>query len=366
MNEHIIILDYGSQYNQLIARRVREMNVYCTIESPDISAGEIKKKKPKGIILSGGPASVYAENAPKIDPDVFNLGIPVLGICYGMQLMCSTLGGKVKSSQKREYGRAFLNVVRRNDLMCRLPKKSVAWMSHGDKVTEIPSGFLTCASSGNTKFAVVADEKKKLYGVQFHPEVKHTEKGKLLLNNFIKKVCKCKGDWTMKSFVRQQIKDIRKTVGKKKVICGLSGGVDSSVVALLLHKAIGNQLTCIFVDNGLLRKNEVQEVIDTFTNNYHIKLQVAYDEKIYLKKLEDVIDPEKKRKIIGGEFIKSFERETKKIGKVDFLAQGTLYPDVILCIRMLLKVNPPSEDHPQLLNHITMSADYPKTLNSNF
>jgi len=329
MNEHIIILDYGSQYNQLIARRVREMNVYCTIESPDISAVEIKKKKPKGIILSGGPASVYTENAPTIDPDIFKLGIPILGICYGMQLMCSILGGKVKSSHKREYGRAFLNVIRRNDLLCRLPKKSVAWMSHGDKVTKIPSGFLTCASSGNTKFAVVADEKKKLYGVQFHPEVKHTDKGKLLLSNFIKKVCKCKGDWTMKSFVRQQIKDIRKTVGKKKVICGLSGGVDSSVVALLLHKAIGDQLTCIFVDNGLLRKNEVQEVIDTFTNNYHIKLQVAYDEKIYLRKLKDVIDPEKKRKIIGGEFIKSFERATKKIGKVDFLAQGTLYPDVI-------------------------------------
>jgi len=329
MNEHIIILDYGSQYNQLIARRVREMNVYCTIESPDISACEIKKKKPKGIILSGGPASVYAENAPKIDPDIFDLGIPVLGICYGMQLMCSTLDGKVKSSQKREYGRASLNVIRRNDLMCRIPRKSVAWMSHGDKVTKIPVGFVTCASSSNTKFAVVADEKKKLYGVQFHPEVKHTEKGKLLLSNFIKKVCKCEGDWTMKSFVRQQIKDIRKTVGNKKVICGLSGGVDSSVVALLLHKAIGDQLTCIFVDNGLLRKNEVQEVIDTFTNNYHIKLQVAYDEKIYLKKLKDVIDPEKKRKIIGGEFIKSFERATKKIGKVDFLAQGTLYPDVI-------------------------------------
>jgi len=290
---------------------------------------EIKKKKPKGIILSGGPASVYTENAPTIDPDIFKLGIPILGICYGMQLMCSILGGKVKSSHKREYGRAFLNVIRRNDLLCRLPKKSVAWMSHGDKVTKIPSGFLTCASSGNTKFAVVADEKKKLYGVQFHPEVKHTDKGKLLLSNFIKKVCKCKGDWTMKSFVRQQIKDIRKTVGKKKVICGLSGGVDSSVVALLLHKAIGDQLTCIFVDNGLLRKNEVQEVIDTFTNNYHIKLQVAYDEKIYLRKLKDVIDPEKKRKIIGGEFIKSFERATKKIGKVDFLAQGTLYPDVI-------------------------------------
>ena len=220
MNEHIIILDYGSQYNQLIARRVREMNVYCTIESPDISAGEIKKKKPKGIILSGGPASVYAENAPTIDPDIFKLGIPILGICYGMQLMCSTLGGKVKSSQKREYGRAFLNVVRRNDLMCRLPKKSVAWMSHGDKVTEIPNDFVTCASSGNTKFAVVANEKKRFFGVQFHPEVKHTEKGKLLLSNFIKKVCKCKGDWTMKSFVRQQIKDIRKTVGRKNVICG--------------------------------------------------------------------------------------------------------------------------------------------------
>jgi len=329
MNEHIIIIDYGSQYNQLIARRVREMNIYCTIEPPDISVGEIKKKKPKGIILSGGPASVYAKNAPKIDPEIFKLGIPILGICYGMQLMCCTLGGKVRASQKREYGRAFLNVTCRNALMSRLPKKSVAWMSHGDKVTEIPDSFVACASSGNTKFAVVADEKNKIYGVQFHPEVKHTEKGKLLLSNFVKKICKCKGDWTMKSFVREQISEIRKTVGKKKVICGLSGGVDSSVVSLLLHKAIGDQLTCIFVDNGLLRKNEVQEVIDTFTNNYHIKLQVAYDEKNYLRKLKNIIDPEKKRKIIGGEFIKSFERETKKIGKVHFLAQGTLYPDVI-------------------------------------
>ena len=329
MNENIIILDYGSQYNQLIARRVREMNVYCTIEPPNISAAEIKKRKPKGIILSGGPASVYAKNAPKIDRDIFKLGIPILGICYGMQLMCHVLGGKVRSSSKREYGRAFLNILRRNTLVARLPKKSVAWMSHGDKVVQIPDDFSVVASSGNTKFAIVANEKKNLFGVQFHPEVKHTEKGKLLLANFVKKVCGCKGEWTMKSFVRHQIAEIRKTVGKKKVICGLSGGVDSSVVALLLHKAIGEQLTCIFVDNGLLRKNEVQEVIDTFTKNYHIKLQVAYDEKVYLKKLKNIIDPEKKRKIIGREFIKSFERATKQIGKVDFLAQGTLYPDVI-------------------------------------
>jgi len=329
MNEHIIILDFGSQYNQLIARRVRELNVYCTIESPYYSAKEIKKRKPKGIILSGGPASVYAKNAPKIDPEIFELGIPILGICYGMQLMCKTLGGTVKSSQKREYGRANISINKRNDLLFKLPKKSVIWMSHGDKVTAIPEGFTVPASSGNTKFAVVADEKRGFYGVQFHPEVKHTEKGKQILSNFVNRICLCKGTWTMKSFVRQQIKQIRKTVGNKKVICGLSGGVDSSVVALLLHKAIGNQLTCIFVDNGLLRKNEVQEVVDTFSKNYHIKLRVAHDADVFLKKLRNIIDPEKKRKIIGREFIKSFERETKKIGKVSFLAQGTLYPDII-------------------------------------
>ncbi len=329
MNEHIIILDFGSQYNQLIARRVREFNVYCTIESPVISAKEILKRKPKGIILSGGPASVYAKNSPKIDPEIFELGIPVLGICYGMQIMCKTLGGNVKPSKKREYGRAKIAIKKRNKLLNRLPENSVVWMSHGDKVTAIPEGFSTNASSENTKFAVVSDEKQKFYGVQFHPEVKHTDKGKKIISNFVKLICGCKGKWNMKSFVRQQIKEIREKVGNKKVICGLSGGVDSSVVALLLHKAIGKQLTCIFVDNGLLRKNEVQEVIDMFTNNYHIKLQVAYDADVYLKKLRKVIDPEKKRKIIGHEFIKSFERETKKIGKVAFLAQGTLYPDVI-------------------------------------
>jgi GMP synthase (glutamine-hydrolysing) len=329
MKEHIIIIDYGSQYNQLIARRVRELNVFCTIDPPTITADEIRRRKPKGIILSGGPASVYAKKAPQIDPDIFSLGIPVLGICYGMQLMSKTLGGTVHPSGKREYGRTSLDIVHRNDLLYRVPASSIVWMSHGDKVTAIPDGFSCFGKSSNTDYAVVADVKHKLYAVQFHPEVNHTEHGRKFIRNFVQRICKCKGTWTMKSFVRHQIKAIREEVGKKRVICGLSGGVDSSVVAMLLHKAIGPQLTCIFVDNGLLRKNEVEEVVTMFHDHYHMKLRVAHDADMFLKKLRGVLDPEKKRKIIGREFIKSFERQAARVGKTAYLAQGTLYPDVI-------------------------------------
>ena len=329
MKEHFIIIDYGSQYNQLIARRVRELNVFCTIDPPSITAEEIKKRKPKGIILSGGPASVYAKGAPQIDPAIFDLNIPILGICYGMQLMAKTLGGSVLPSGKREYGRARLSVVKRNDFLYRVPKSSVVWMSHGDKVTAIPDGFTCFGTSDNTDFAVAADIKRKLYAVQFHPEVNHTEHGRKFIKNFVQRICRCKGTWTMKSFVRHQIKAIRDEVGKKQVICGLSGGVDSSVVAMLLHKAIGKQLTCIFVDNGLLRKDEVEQVVTTFHDHYHMKLRVAHDADVFLKKLRGVIDPEKKRKIIGREFIRSFERQATGTRQVGFLAQGTLYPDVI-------------------------------------
>jgi GMP synthase (glutamine-hydrolysing) len=294
-----------------------------------ITAEEIRRRKPKGIILSGGPASVYAKGAPQIDPDIFTLGIPVLGICYGMQLMSRTLGGSVHPSGKREYGRTRLDITHRNNLLYRIPASSVVWMSHGDKVTAIPDGFSCYGTSSNTDFAVIADLKRNLYAVQFHPEVNHTEHGRKFIRNFVWRICRCTGTWTMKSFVRHQVKAIREEVGRKRVICGLSGGVDSSVVAMLLHKAIGPQLTCIFVDNGLLRKNEVDEVVSMFHDHYHMKLRVARDADMFLKKLSGVIDPEKKRKIIGREFIKSFERQAARVGKTAYLAQGTLYPDVI-------------------------------------
>lgn len=329
MTEYILIIDYGSQYNQLIARRVRELNVFCTIEPPGRAAEEIRTKKPAGIILSGGPASVYAENAPDIDPEIFSLGIPVLGICYGMQLMMKTLGGNVASTGAREYGRATLHTEHESPLTESLPASSTVWMSHGDKVTALPKGFNVIATSDNSEYAAVADEKKKLYGVQFHPEVRHTEFGMTFLTNFVKNICTCAGSWTMESFVAHKIGELRETIGNEKILCGLSGGVDSSVVAMLLHKAVGDQLTCIFVNNGLLRKGEKEHVVDTFKKHYHIHLYVAEDEDDFLDKLSGIIDPEEKRKIIGHTFIDSFEKATQECGKAPFLAQGTLYPDVI-------------------------------------
>ncbi len=325
--ELIVVLDFGSQYTQLIARRVRESNVYCEIHPYNTDLGKIKELKPKGIILSGGPASVYAPDAPKIDPGIFTWRIPILGICYGMQIMVDSLRGKVEPSQKREYGRAMLDINQGNPLFRDISGQITVWMSHGDQVTRLPDGFEVVASTDNAPQAVI--NKDNLYGIQFHPEVIHTPEGDKILRNFCVEVCGMSADWTMKAFVESAIEDIRGRVGDGKVICGLSGGVDSAVTAVLIHKAIGDQLTCIFVNNGVLRANEADKVIEIFRNNFHINLVYADAEDRFLDLLEGEEDPEKKRKIIGCEFIRVFEEEAAKIGQIDFLAQGTLYPDVI-------------------------------------
>jgi GMP synthase (glutamine-hydrolysing) len=327
--EKILILDFGSQYNQLIARTVRELSVVCEIVPPDISADEIDRSAIRGIILSGGPASVYQKLAPHCDPRIFSLGIPVLGICYGMQLMAKTLGGKVDRAGSREYGRATLTATDRTSLFKGIPKSSTSWMSHGDKVHNMPRGFKRIALSRNTSIAAFADEYRRLFGVQFHPEVAHTQYGKDILKNFVKGICAARGDWSMKSFVRETVSEIRDTVGSDRVILGLSGGVDSSVAAVLIHKAIGHRLVCVFVDNGLLRKDEAKIVRGVFQKHFKINLKVVDASSEFLAALKGVVDPEKKRKIIGRTFIKVFDRESKKIGKVKFLAQGTLYPDLI-------------------------------------
>ncbi|HPM43147.1 MAG TPA: glutamine-hydrolyzing GMP synthase, partial [Candidatus Omnitrophota bacterium] len=329
MREKILIIDFGSQYNQLIARKVREHNVYCEIVPPDTKISEIDRRDIKGIILSGGPASVYAHGAPACDPGLLNLGIPVLGICYGMQLMAKMLGGQVERAHSREYGRAVLTVTNPDMLFKDIPKKSVTWMSHGDKVRHMPKGFKRLALSRNTSIAAFANPKKKFFGVQFHPEVAHTEHGKSLIKNFVREICGTKADWSMRSFVDETIRDIRKAAGNDKVVLGLSGGVDSSVAAVLINKAIGHRLVCIFVDNGLLRKNEARLVREVFQKHFKINLRCIDASEEFLKNLRGVTEPEKKRKIIGRTFIKVFDREAKKIGNVKFLAQGTLYPDLI-------------------------------------
>ena len=325
----ILIIDFGSQYNQLIARRVRENRVYCQIESPNVSIDYIKKLNPKGIILSGGPSSIYEKHSPRINKAVFDIGIPVLGICYGMQFMIGTLGGTVKRADKREYGFAALFIKNHVDLFNGVNKKTKCWMSHGDSIVKLPRGFKTTASTENTNIAATVNSKKCLYGLQFHPEVHHTSQGKKMLRNFIFQVCGCKRTWTMKSFAKDSINQIKETVKGKKVILGISGGVDSSVAALLIHKAIGKNLTCIFVDNGLLRKDEAKKVKQTLKQHLHIKIRFVSSTTRFLKGLAGVSDPEKKRKIIGGIFMEVFEAEAKKIKGADFLAQGTLYPDVI-------------------------------------
>ena len=325
----ILIIDFGSQYNQLIARRVREHHVYCQIEPPDITAEEITSLNPEGIILSGGPASIYEKNSPQADRGIFKLGIPVLGICYGMHFMMAALGGTVKRSGKREYGFAELEIKKPEGFFEGVSKKSTCWMSHADSITKLPAGFKTAASTANTKFAAVVHVKKNLFGVQYHPEVVHTQMGKKMLRNFLHNVCECKRSWTMKSFAKQAIENIRENVGPKKVILGLSGGVDSSVAAVLIHNSIGKKLTCIFVDNGLLRKNEAQKLKVTLKRYLHINIRFVNARTQFLKALDKVTDPEKKRKIIGRIFIKVFEAEARKIKGADFLAQGTLYPDVI-------------------------------------
>lgn len=330
MNETIAILDFGSQYTQVIARRVRECSVYSTILRYDTPADKIKEIAPKGLILSGGPASVYDSNAPLPDPKIFELGIPILGICYGMQVIAHFLGGKVEKGLKREYGKSTLTIADTSCALFRnLPQTIIVWNSHGDKLTAIPEDFVVVATTENSDFAAIEHPHKKIFGLQFHPEVAHTPLGKEILSNFVHSVCGCGKNWTMRNYIEQAVEQIRQQVGKEKVILGLSGGVDSSVAAVLIHKAVGDQLTCIFVDNGLLRAREAEFVQQVFEKNFKIKLVVEDASALFLKRLKGVTDPEKKRKIIGKTFIEVFESATKKVGKVKFLAQGTLYPDVI-------------------------------------
>ena len=330
-SQKILILDFGSQYTQLIARRVREARVYCEIHPFNIEAEKIEKLNPMGIIFSGSPSSVYDENAPISSPKILKLGLPILGICYGMQFMAHLLGGEVKGSQKREYGQTKLFIDDFSDLFKGFEQDPVmdVWMSHGDKIGTLPPGFSPIAHSENSPVAATKDKTSRIFGVQFHPEVVHTPKGMDILKNFLYQVCGCLPNWNMESFVRNSIHEIRTKVGSKKVVCALSGGVDSSVVAALIHRAIGDQLVCIFVNNGLLRMNEAEEVRRLFGEGYGINVDYVDAEEIFLEKLRGVIDPEMKRKIIGNEFIYTFEKEARKIGEVEYLAQGTLYPDVI-------------------------------------
>jgi GMP synthase (glutamine-hydrolysing) len=330
MGEQIVILDFGSQYTQVIARRVRECNVYSVILHYGTSAEEIAALKPQGIILSGGPSSVYAKNAPLPDKAIFNLGIPILGICYGLQLLAHFLGGKVERGLKREYGKGTLRVT---DSFCplfaNLPETLQVWNSHGDKLTKMPAGFSSVAVTENSNYAAIENRSEKIFGLQFHPEVAHTPHGKEILANFVHNICGCGKNWTMHHYIDQAVEAIRAQVGNEKVILGLSGGVDSSVAAALLHKAIGKQLTCIFVNNGVLRGREAGVVRDVFGRHFKIKLQYEDASKLFLKRLKGVTDPERKRKLIGKTFIEVFEAATKRAGKAKFLAQGTLYPDVI-------------------------------------
>jgi len=332
MTDRVLILDFGSQVTQLIARRLRENGVYCEIQPFSLSPERVKAFEPKAVILSGGPASVHEADSPRAPKEVFEMGVPVLGICYGFQTMCEQLGGRVTSSDHREFGRAFIEVTGESALFEGLwPKGSreQVWMSHGDRVDALPPGFRSVAVSEGAPFASTADDRRRFYGVMFHPEVVHTPQGGALLKNFTHHVAGCRGDWTMAAFREQAVRRIRAQVGKGRVICGLSGGVDSAVAAVLIHEAIGDQLTCIFVDTGLLRQDEGAEVVSLFRGHYNIPLVHRDAGALFLEKLAGVTDPERKRKIIGATFIDVFEEEGKKIGGAEFLAQGTLYPDVI-------------------------------------
>src|SRR3954447_6586556 len=319
-DEVIPILDFGAQYVQLIARRVREQGVYSEVVRPDIPASELRQLKPKGIILSGGPSSVYEPNAPRCDPRLFDLGVPVLGICYGMQLGAQILGGDVKPAKAREYGRAKLRVTGKDPLVRGLPDDTTVWMSHGDQIHDLPAEFIPLATTPTCPYAAARHKDRPFYGVQFHPEVTHTPRGEKIFENFLYEICGCSGLWTMGNFVEETVKRVREQVGSGKVICGLSGGVDSSVVASLLHKAIGDQLVCIFVDNGLLRKNERHLVESTFRDHFKIDLRVHDASQQFLSQLRGVIDPQQKRKIIGKQFIEAFEREAGAIEDARFLA----------------------------------------------
>ncbi|MDO8684473.1 MAG: glutamine-hydrolyzing GMP synthase [Armatimonadota bacterium] len=325
----VIVLDFGAQYSQLIARRIRECKVYCEILPFDTPLDDLLARKPVGIVFSGGPSSVYEENAPSCDPKLFECGIPILGICYGMQLMAHQLGGEVAPGERREFGKTELDVLDGSDIFAGLNPELICWMSHGDAVQSPPPGFNVTARTMNTPVAAMSNPERKLYGVQFHPEVVHTPWGIETIRNFLYKVCDCQGLWTMGSFVQQATERIRNEVGDKSIICGLSGGIDSATVAALVHRAVGDQLTCIFVDHGLLRLDEGTKVRETFEGFFKIKLIYADSEERFLTRLAGVTDPERKRIIIGEEFIRVFEEKSSCLPQVDFLAQGTLYPDVI-------------------------------------
>jgi GMP synthase (glutamine-hydrolysing) len=328
-HEKVLVLDFGSQYAQLIARRVRHQQVYCEIIRHDIPAERIRQIGPMGIILSGGPRSVYEEGAPRCDPEIFRLGLPVLGICYGMQLACEALGGKVEHTPAREYGRTRCRIVASDRLMEGVSSETQVWMSHGDQVAEVSDDFLPLAATDTCPFAAVRHRKLPVYGLQFHPEVTHTPEGLKILGNFLTGVCKCSGTWRLGDFVRETTEQLRRRVGDGRVICGLSGGVDSSVVAALLAGAVGSRLSCILVDNGLLRKGEAESVIEEFTGHFQTDLHVVQAEEKFLAALAGVIDPQEKRRRIGHAFIECFADEAAKIPRARFLAQGTLYPDVI-------------------------------------
>ncbi|ADC49974.1 GMP synthase [Alkalihalophilus pseudofirmus OF4] len=327
--EMVVVLDFGGQYNQLITRRIRDLGVYSELHSNKLTAEEIKEMNPKGIIFSGGPNSAYVEGAPQVDPAIFDLGIPIFGICYGMQLMTHHFGGKVEAANHREYGKALINIENQSDIFKGLPIEQSVWMSHGDLIVAPPEGFVVDAFNPSCPVAAMSNAERGFYGVQFHPEVRHSQFGNEMLKNFVFEVCKCHGEWSMENFIEIEMEKIRAQVGNKKVLCALSGGVDSSVVAVLIHKAIGDQLTCMFIDHGLLRKDEAEGVMKTFSEGFNMNVIKIDAQERFLSKLKGVSDPEQKRKIIGNEFIYVFEEETSQLTDMDFLAQGTLYTDII-------------------------------------
>ncbi|CAM4421287.1 GMP synthase (glutamine-hydrolyzing) [Paenibacillus endophyticus] len=328
-NEIIVVLDFGGQYNQLIARRIRDLGVYSELLPYNTSVERIRELQPKGIVFSGGPASVYEGNSPMVDPAIYDLNIPIFGICYGMQLMSHQLEGKVERAGKREYGKAEVEFIDGSEIGFGLDKVQTVWMSHGDHVVELPAGFEVDASTEHAPVAAMSNKERQFYAVQFHPEVRHSEFGNEMIRNFLYNICDCDGTWTMESFIEDAIRDIRNEVGDKKVLCALSGGVDSSVVAILLHKAIGDQLTCMFIDHGMLRKGEAEGVMETFVGKFDMKVLKIDAQERFLGKLKGVEDPEQKRKIIGNEFIYVFQEESDKLDDFEFLAQGTLYTDIV-------------------------------------
>ncbi|MEK5405073.1 glutamine-hydrolyzing GMP synthase [Paenibacillus sp. FSL W8-0439] len=328
-NEIVVVLDFGGQYNQLIARRIRDLGVYSELLPYNTPAEKLRELAPKGIVFSGGPSSVYTDNAPQVDRAIYDLGIPIFGICYGMQLMAHQLDGKVERAGKREYGKADVQFNEDARLTKGLDSRQTVWMSHGDHVTDLPTGFTLDAGTESAPIAAMSNLERNQYAVQFHPEVRHSVQGNEMISNFLYEVCGCEGNWTMESFIEEQIREIRQQVGDKKVLCALSGGVDSSVVAMLIHRAIGDQLTCMFIDHGLLRKGEAESVMETFVGKFDMKVVKIDARERFLSKLAGVDDPEQKRKIIGNEFIYVFEEESAKFDDFDFLAQGTLYTDIV-------------------------------------